>query len=188
MFKAGLLSAVGTVCLTESYKFSPQHPGKETVKLIAHIFQQLVNISDGMPLESPKRTPSEVMVNLDITWFSSVVICIGCATFVTLIQQWDRRRVAHVLRGGRPHEPARLQVFLFRKPGRFLVRMYRVYDLSITGRFHAPLTPQTLLLCGSYHLHLPHRPEIDIQGLGTWIYLVFLPHLLHHNGFAVLFL
>jgi hypothetical protein len=138
MFKAGLFSAVGAVCLTtSSYKGSLQNPGKETVKLIAQLFQHLVNISDGMPLERiaiqrsepPRRTPSEVTVNLNITWFSGVVICIGCAAFVTLIQQWERRRSAHCLRGGRPYERTRLQAFLFGKHGTFYVNMHRVYQL-----------------------------------------------------------
>jgi hypothetical protein len=141
VFKAGLFTAIGAVFLTGSYKGSAQNPGKETVnlKLIAELFQHLVNISDGIPLrvesvaaersEPFKQTRSEVMVNLNVTWFFSIIICIGCTAFVTSIQRWARRRVAHIQRGGSPYELARLQAFLFRKPGRFLVRMHRLYLL-----------------------------------------------------------
>ncbi len=142
MFKAGLFSAIGAVCLTESYKWSSQNPGKETVnlKLIAQVLQQLVNmIPDGIPLENIagersepfKQTRSEVTVNLDVTWLSSVVICIGCATLVTLIQRWALRYWALILRGSRPHRLARLQTFLFEQPGslEFFVPVPRTYQL-----------------------------------------------------------
>lgn len=138
---AGLFTAIGAVYLTESYKWASQNQGKETInlKLIAQVFQQLANISYGIPLESIapergepfKQTHSEVMVNLEVTWFLSVVICIACAAFVTLIQQWARARryAALIPRGNRPHKPVRFQTFLFQQSGRFRVRTHQIYQI-----------------------------------------------------------
>ncbi|KAI9447630.1 hypothetical protein H4582DRAFT_1841679 [Lactarius indigo] len=90
---AGLFTAVITVSLVESYKWLSPNPGDETVKLLA----QLVNISSGIPIESTsagsnqpfKPSTSALMVNA--TWFCSVVLCLGCSVFATLIQQQSRR-------------------------------------------------------------------------------------------------
>ena len=139
IFKAGLFSAIGTVCVIGNYKWTSRNPCKETVNLtlIAQLLKHLVNISDRIPLqsvaaqrrESFKQTRHEVMVDLNVTWLFSVIICISCAAVVTLIQQWARRYWALFLRGSRPHRLGRLQEFMFRGPGRFLVPLYRAYQL-----------------------------------------------------------
>ena len=135
MLKAGLFSAIGAVCLTEKYKSSSRNPDKETVnlKLIAQLFQQLVNISEGIALESVaaersepfKQTRSEFIVNSNVTWLFSVVICMGCAAFVTLIHQWVLRYWAR----SKTHKLTRLQKFLYRRAGILFVRLDPDYQL-----------------------------------------------------------
>jgi hypothetical protein len=125
VFKAGLFSAVGAVSLVESYKWLSPDSGDQTVELlnvtvnlITQLSQQLVNISQGIPVEDftvessePfQQTFSALMVN--IIWFSSIVICIGCAVFATLIQQWARRYLALTQGAGTPYERAQLRRFL----------------------------------------------------------------------------
>src|SRR6266702_2735186 len=125
MFKAGLFSAVVTVSLVESYKWLSPDPGDETVKLLTQISRQLVNISNGIPLESIapessqpfKPTSSALMVN--ITWFGSIVLCLACSVFATLIQQRARRYLALTQGRGAPYERARLRTFMFNGLGRF---------------------------------------------------------------------
>ncbi|KAI9467390.1 hypothetical protein BJY52DRAFT_1413490 [Lactarius psammicola] len=125
IFKAGLFSAVVSVSLVESYKWLSPDPGNETVKLLTQISQQLVNISNGIPLESTaaeisqpfKPTSSALMVN--IMWFGSIVLCLACSVFATLIQQRARRYLALTQGRGTPFERARLRTFMFNGLRRF---------------------------------------------------------------------
>ncbi|KAI9447621.1 hypothetical protein H4582DRAFT_11377 [Lactarius indigo] len=115
----GLFSAVITVSIVESYKWLSPDPGDETVKLLTQISQQLVNISNGIPLETIsagnnqqfKPTISAVMVN--VTWFCSVVLTLGCSVGATLVQQQSRRYLMLTQRPGAAYERARLRIFLF---------------------------------------------------------------------------
>ena len=146
MFKAGLFSAFCAVCLAESYERLSQNSGDEAVKLITQVSQQLSNISHGIHLESIaadsseplKRTRSAVMVNLSVTWFASIIISIGCAAFVTLIQQWARRYLAFTQRRGTPYERALLRRFLLYSLRRFHVPVDRVYQ-SLGAFMHLSL-------------------------------------------------
>jgi hypothetical protein len=93
IFKAGLFSAVGTVSLVESYKWLSPDSGDETVELLA----QLVNVTQKIPLTPGSSEPFKRtfdIVTLNILWFASITICICCAVFATLIQQWVRRYLA----------------------------------------------------------------------------------------------
>src|ERR1700677_4591050 len=131
-FKAGLFSAVGAVSLVESYKWLSPDSGDQTVELlnvtvnlITQVSQQLVNISQGIPVESTtvessepfQQTFSALMVN--VIWFASIVICIGCAVFATLIQQWARRYLALTQGRGTPYERAQLRRFLSKGLNKF---------------------------------------------------------------------
>ncbi|KAI9431969.1 hypothetical protein H4582DRAFT_1799740, partial [Lactarius indigo] len=96
MLKAGLLMAAVTVAVVESYKWLSPDPADETVKLLAQISQQLVNISNGIPLESISEnsqpfqpTTSSIIVN--VSWFFSGIAALGCSLFATLIQHQARR-------------------------------------------------------------------------------------------------
>ncbi|KAI9447618.1 hypothetical protein H4582DRAFT_1867380, partial [Lactarius indigo] len=135
---AGLFTAVITVSLAESYKWLSPDPGDETVKLLTQISQQLVNVSNGIPLESIsagssqpfKPSISAVMVN--VAWFCSVVLCLGCSVFATLIQQQVRQYLELTQRPGAPYERARLRMFLFNGLGKFHVdTTYQLLAMSL---------------------------------------------------------
>ena len=110
VFKAGLFSAVGAVSLVESYKWLSPDSGDQTVRLLqatVNLLAQEINSNNtGVSSivaagdEPFHRTLDVVAVN--ILWFGSMVICIGCAIASTLIQQWGRRYLA--LTQG--HDPA----------------------------------------------------------------------------------
>ena len=163
IFKAGLFSAVGAVSLVESYKWLSPDSGDEsvqllnvTVQLITQVSQQLVNISLGIPVESIVAERSEpfqgtfsaLMVN--VIWFVSIVICIGCAVFATLIQQWARRYLELTQGCGTPYERASMRKFLSKGLETFQADRVR---LLLGMLMHiSPLLDS----CGSYRLHLPH--------------------------------
>ncbi|KAH9051457.1 hypothetical protein EDB87DRAFT_1664906 [Lactarius vividus] len=120
---AGLFTAVITVSLVESYKWLSPNSGDQTVALLT----QLINNSRGIPLQNIsatngqpfKPTSSAIMVN--VTWFCSVVLCLGCAVFATVIQQQARQYLVLTQRPGEPYERARLRMFLFNGLGKFYV-------------------------------------------------------------------
>ena len=99
VFKAGLFSAVGAVSLVESYKWLSPDSGDQTVRLLkatVNILAQEFNSNNtGVSSivdagdEPFHRTLDVVAVN--ILWFGSMVICIGCAIASTLVQHWGRR-------------------------------------------------------------------------------------------------
>src|ERR1700677_635707 len=89
--KATLFSAVGAVSLVESYKWLSPDSAGQTVNLLnatVNLLAQEIN-SDKTGVESIvaagnqpfHRTTSVVAVN--ILWFGSMVICIGCAIIAT---------------------------------------------------------------------------------------------------------
>ena len=145
IFKAGLFSAVVAISLVESYKWLSPDPAEEAVDLLnetvtqlTQISQQLFNMSYEIPLGSIavqniqpfKRTTLAVMVN--VIWFASIVICICCAVFATLIQQVARRYLALTQGRGTPYERARLRRFMFNGLGRFYAfRFFQLLSMSM---------------------------------------------------------
>ena len=134
--KAGLFSAVVVVSIVESYKWLSPDSGSETVILLAQISRQLVNISNGIPLESIansqpfKPTVSILMVN--VMWFGSVVLCLAGSVFATLIQQSARRFQALTQGCPTPHERARLRAFLFSGIEKFKVdQLHQLLGMSM---------------------------------------------------------
>ncbi|KAN0135298.1 hypothetical protein V8E53_006863 [Lactarius tabidus] len=96
---ATLFSAVGAVSLVESYKWLSPDNGGQTVNLLnatVNLLAQEIN-SNKTGVESIvaagnqpfHRTFNVVVVN--VLWFGSMVVCIGCAIAATLFQQWGRR-------------------------------------------------------------------------------------------------
>ena len=145
IFKAGLFSAVIAISLVESYKWLSPDPNQETadrlnqtVTQLTQLSQQLVNISQGIPLERVaaesiqpfKRTA--LVVSINIIWFASIVVCICCAVFATLIQQSARRYLALTQGRGTPHERARLRMFMFNGIRRFYAfRFFQLLGMSM---------------------------------------------------------
>ncbi|KAJ7791266.1 hypothetical protein B0H13DRAFT_1675981, partial [Mycena leptocephala] len=71
---AGLVSASLTAFLTESYKTLTPNSGDQTVKLLAHISQQLASGSNStaFPISSPVAfTPSTTSLICNALWFIS---------------------------------------------------------------------------------------------------------------------
>ena len=117
MFKSGLFSAVGTVSLVESYKWLSPDSGDETVDLLG----ELVNVTQKIFLtpgsgEPFKRTFDIVAIN--VIWFASIDLCLFCAVYATLLQQWNQRYLALAHSRGTPKD-ARVQLFLYRSLKRF---------------------------------------------------------------------
>ena len=145
IFKAGLFSAVIAISLVESYKWLSPDPSQETadrlnqtVTQLTQLSQQLVNISQGIPLEQIAAESSQpfkrtdLVVSINIIWFASIVVCISCAVFATLIQQSARRYLALTQGRGTPHERARLRMFLFNGIRRFYAfRFFQLLGMSM---------------------------------------------------------
>ncbi|KAH9168683.1 hypothetical protein EDB89DRAFT_1909160 [Lactarius sanguifluus] len=126
MLKAGLLMAAITVALVESYKWLSPDPADETIKLLTQISRQLVDISNGIPLESISErsqpfepTTSSIIVNA--SWFFSGIAALGCSLFATLIQHQARQYQLLTQRPGTPYEQARLRTFLSNGARKFRV-------------------------------------------------------------------
>ncbi|KAH9046103.1 hypothetical protein EDB84DRAFT_714000 [Lactarius hengduanensis] len=116
---AGLLMAAITVAIVESYKWLSPDPVNETVQLLTQISRQLVNISNGIPLESisEKSQPG--------------IAALGCSLFSTLIQHQARQYQILMVRPGAPYERARLRTFLSNGARKF--RVEATYQLLTMG-------------------------------------------------------
>ncbi|KAF8260780.1 hypothetical protein EI94DRAFT_1747566, partial [Lactarius quietus] len=69
---------------------------------------------------------------VNIIWFASIVICICCAVFATLIQQSARRYLALTQGRGTPYERARMRAFLFNGLRRFYAfRFFQLLGMSM---------------------------------------------------------
>ncbi|KAF8256790.1 hypothetical protein EI94DRAFT_1553073, partial [Lactarius quietus] len=125
---AGLFSAVVAVSIVESYKWLSPDSGNETVNLLTQISRQLVNISNGTPLEivesSQPFKPTTSILVVNVMWFSSIVLCLAGSVFATLIQQSARRYQALTQGCPTPHERARLRTFLFNGIEKFKVDQF----------------------------------------------------------------
>lgn len=114
--KAGLFTGVVSVSLVESYKRLSPDSGDETVKRLkevidlttqaSHLFY---NYSNGIPVQeitsantSPTFHQLPDVVTVNVFWFNSLVICLGCAILATLIQKWTRRYLALTQGRGTP--------------------------------------------------------------------------------------
>ncbi|KAI9467389.1 hypothetical protein BJY52DRAFT_1208815 [Lactarius psammicola] len=124
---AGLFSAANAVSLVESYKRLSPDSGDEIVALLTQISRQLVNISNGIPLESTAAEssrpfkPAASAVRVNVIWLFSIILCLCCSILATLVQQWGRRYLALTQGGGAPYDRARLRTFMFNGLRRFEV-------------------------------------------------------------------
>jgi Family of unknown function (DUF6535) len=94
--KASLFSATVATFIIQSYQLLSPDSGDEAITLFTQISQQLVNISNGTPLQNVtaksnapfKPTASAIRVN--VLWFLSLALSLTCAVSATLIQQRAR--------------------------------------------------------------------------------------------------
>ena len=124
--KTGLFTAVVSVSLVESYKWISPDPNDQTVALLnvaidllTQTSQQFYNNSHGIPVQSVVVESTSPVFQLawdvfcvNIFWFNSLVICLGCAIIATLIQQWARRYLARTQGRGTPAQRAHVRRLL----------------------------------------------------------------------------
>ncbi|KAI9458005.1 hypothetical protein BJY52DRAFT_1150032, partial [Lactarius psammicola] len=164
---AGLFSAVVTVSLVESYKWLSIDQGEETVKLLAQISRQLVNISNGIPLESiPAESsrpfePAASAILVNLLWFCSIALCISCSVGATLIQQWARRYLVLIQGPERAH----LRTFMLNGLRKFQVdRFLQLLAISLH-------TSILLYAIGIFKFFLTVNTRIGFIALGICILL-----------------
>ena len=123
--KTGLFSATVAAFIIESYQNLSPDSSDTTNMLLAHISQQLVNISNGTPLESISTQsgqpfkPTANAVRVNVLWFLSLVLSLTCALSATLMQQWARRYQELAQRPGAFHRRARMRAYIFDGINRF---------------------------------------------------------------------
>jgi hypothetical protein len=133
MSKATLFSAVGAVSLVESYKWLSPDSGDQSVNLLnatVNLIAQEINSNktgvDSIVAAGTQpfhRTFLVVMVN--ILWFGSTVICIGCAIAATLVQQWGRRYMSLTQGRDPASERERVRNYLYRGFKKFRMNWLR---------------------------------------------------------------
>jgi hypothetical protein len=136
--KAGLFTAVVSVSIVESYKWLSPDSGDETVArlnvaidVLTQTSQQFYNNSHGIPVQSitvasspPFQLAQEVLA-VNILWFNSLVMSLGCAIIATLIQKWARRYLSLTQGHGTPAQRARVRRLLSNGLIRFRANWFR---------------------------------------------------------------
>ncbi|KAI0308600.1 hypothetical protein OF83DRAFT_1180609 [Amylostereum chailletii] len=116
----GLFSATVAAFIVESYKLLEPDPDDTMVVLLS----QLVTIANGT-LQPPPRpitpfSPPHGVIDVNVFWFSSLILSLTCALSATLVQQWTRDYKQAVFdEHASPQERGRLRGFLFAGVERF---------------------------------------------------------------------
>jgi Family of unknown function (DUF6535) len=96
--KASLFSATVSAFIIERSKLLVPDSSDATVAWLVQVSQQLVNISDEMPVQSvtaPSNLsckPIASAILSDTLWFLSLALSLICALSATLMQQWEPHR------------------------------------------------------------------------------------------------
>jgi hypothetical protein len=96
--KASLFSATVSAFIIERSKPLVPDSSDATVAWLVQVSQQLVNISDEMPVQSvtaPSNLsckPIASAIISDTLWFLSLALSLICALSATLLQQWEPHR------------------------------------------------------------------------------------------------
>ncbi|KAH9017271.1 hypothetical protein EDB85DRAFT_678763 [Lactarius pseudohatsudake] len=115
----GLFSATVATFIIESYKQLSPDSSNTTNALLIQLSRQLVNISNGSPLESVAAQinqpfePTASAVRVNVLWFLSLVFSLTCALSATLMQQWARRYQELAQRRGAPHRRGYVRAYIF---------------------------------------------------------------------------
>ena len=112
--KNGLLSAIVATFLTLSVPQLMPDSGSQTVTLL----NQLVNISSGAHIvvqdtTSPFQPPASI-VRVNVLWFLSLILSLGCALLTTSMQQSARVYLDYTQHRGEPRKQARVREYMFR--------------------------------------------------------------------------
>ncbi|KAI9435114.1 hypothetical protein H4582DRAFT_1817862, partial [Lactarius indigo] len=115
----GLFSATVATFIIESYQQLSPDSSDTTNALLIQLSRQLVNISNGSPLESVAAQfnqpfqPTASAVRVNVLWFLSLVFSLTCALSATLMQQWTRRYRELAQRRGAPHRRGYVRAYIF---------------------------------------------------------------------------
>ena len=92
--------------------------GSQTVVLLT----QLVNISSGAPTvvqNTPSFQPPASIVRVNVLWFLSLILSLGCALLTTSMQQSARVYLDYAQHRGAPRKQARVREYMFRGVEKF---------------------------------------------------------------------
>ena len=92
--------------------------GSQTVALLA----QLVNISSGAHIvvqNTPSFQPPASIVRVNVWWFLSLILSLGCALLTTSMQQSARVYLDYAQHRGAPRKQARVREYMFRGVEKF---------------------------------------------------------------------
>ena len=106
VLQSGLFSAVVSAFLIDGYHNLSQDSGDATVALLAHISLQLASTNNSQvgPMSPPNDfRPTNSAISVNILWFISLVLALGCALAATLVQQWARDYQQAIERRPAPH-------------------------------------------------------------------------------------
>ena len=87
--------------------------GSQTVALLT----QLVNISSGAPIavqNTPSFQPPASIVRVNVLWFLSLILSLGCALLTTSMQQSARVYLDYAQHRGAPRQQARVREYMLR--------------------------------------------------------------------------
>lgn len=106
--QAGLLSAVITAFIIESYRMLQQNSEDVLVSLLQQISAQISNNSLPIATKPPWSKPDSA-VRINILWFSSLVFSLTAALIGILVKQWLRDYLSSV--ASSPREGTRIRQF-----------------------------------------------------------------------------
>ena len=92
--------------------------GSQTVALLT----QLVNISSGAPIvvqDTPSFQPPASIVRVNVLWFLSLILSLGCALLTTSMQQSARVYLDYAQHRATPRKQARVREYMFRGVEKF---------------------------------------------------------------------
>jgi hypothetical protein len=116
VFQTGVFSATVAAFLIESYKSLKPDPTDISSKLLIQITQELAGISNGARLTPSPPDPFQVpryIIHVNILWFLSLTLSLGCGLGATLVQQWARRYLRLTKRSDTLEKRVRIREFLW---------------------------------------------------------------------------
>lgn len=102
--------------LFESYKYLKPDTAEISAALLQQITQELAGISNGDRVTPPTLDtfqPERWAIRVNILWFLSLCLGLGCDMWATLVQQWVRRYIRLTQYSDAPIRRVRIRMFLF---------------------------------------------------------------------------
>ena len=102
--------------LIESYKYLKPDTAEISATLLRQITQELAGISNGDRVTPPTLDafrPERWAIRVNILWFLSLCLGLGCGMGATLVQQWVRRYIRLTQYSDAPIRRVRIRMYLF---------------------------------------------------------------------------